>query len=247
MQINQWSYARLYKNCISQCSGSDGLINFSCLGFPWNTKANLGLWICTNIGTARKCETSLFFRDGKIEPENLSPIAPPVHNMGTFWQFLTHRAWCQLMPSHKLTTIFLGTSQWPGRWIGVVQTEHKVSLVSWYWPPDGEAKVKLSTVWIFACFAPSTHMGNVQKSTVQIQRNKKEHIVKTFYAISCFACRYIFPTSRMQCSGPSPRTALLRLQEGDNAVGADSHLRSLSFLFLHCLAHHTTFQIKMFD
>ena len=64
-QINQWSYARLYKNCISQCSGSDGLINFSCLGFPWNTKANLGLWICTNIGTARKCETSLFFRDGK--------------------------------------------------------------------------------------------------------------------------------------------------------------------------------------
>ena len=38
--------------------------------------------------------------------------------------------------------------------------------------------------------------------------------------------------SRMQCSGPSPRTALLRLQEGDNAVGAphQTHLSHPHFL-----------------
>ena len=40
----------------------------------------------------------------------------------------------------------------------------------------------------------------------------------------------------MQCSGPSPRTALLRLQEGDNAVGAPhqtSLTSTVSLTFLH--------------
>ena len=38
----------------------------------------------------------------------------------------------------------------------------------------------------------------------------------------------------MQCSGPSPRTALLRLQEGDNAVGAphQTHLSHPKLLLL---------------
>jgi len=34
------------------------------------------------------------------------------------------------------------------------------------------------------------------------------------------------PSTKMQCSGPSPRTALLRLQEGDNAVGCDCAFHS---------------------
>ena len=40
----------------------------------------------------------------------------------------------------------------------------------------------------------------------------------------------------MQCSGPSPRTALLRLQEGDNAVGAPhqtSLTSTISLIFSH--------------
>ena len=36
---------------------------------------------------------------------------------------------------------------------------------------------------------------------------------------------------RIECSGPSPRTALLRLQEGDNAVGAQTFTPPLSLLF----------------
>jgi len=34
------------------------------------------------------------------------------------------------------------------------------------------------------------------------------------------------PSTKIQCSGPSPRTALLRLQEGDNAVGCDCAFHS---------------------
>jgi len=34
------------------------------------------------------------------------------------------------------------------------------------------------------------------------------------------------PSAKIQCSGPSPRTALLRLQEGDNAAGCDCAFHS---------------------
>ena len=60
-------------------------------------------------------------------------------------------------------------------------------------------------------------------------------------------CSCVFETqiwntilSRMQCSGPSPRTALLRLQEGDNAVGAP-HQTFLTFT-LSLIFSHSHFQ-----
>ena len=117
--------------------------------------------------------------------------------------------------------------------------------------------VDFSTVSILVCFAPSyTHnMGNglVRKVEILCSLFLRERSQRTFLCnfMLCLLLLQCQPQRRIQCSGPSPRTALLRLQEGDNAVGASSTSNihtALSFkLILHrqLLRSHQDFQSRI--
>ena len=129
-----------YKNWVSKqeiiqpCSWSERFINCSCLGFPWNKRANLGLWIFDNFGTTVNVNLTFLWRLKNWQfwtKPDISPSAP-AHILALFGSFIFNslRSMVSTFVNgvQQLIWTFPGASQRFGGRVGAVQTKYKVSI-----------------------------------------------------------------------------------------------------------------------
>ena len=109
-------------------------INCSCLGFPWNKRANLGLWIFDNFGTTVNVNLTFLWRLKNWQfwtKPDISPSAP-AHILALFGSFIFNslRSMVSTFVNgvQQLIWTFPGASQRFGGRVGAVQTKYKVSI-----------------------------------------------------------------------------------------------------------------------